>query len=1243
MASFTASQQAGIEARGNTLVMAGAGTGKTRTLVERCAQALLREPPRVELDALLVVTFTEAAAREMRERLRSRLEQAHAARPEDAWLGEQIALVDTAAIGTLHGFCGQLVREHFHELGLDPQPAILDEAQSAVLSRGVITDLFERRFADRSPTGEAFRNMVATIGQGRVETVEELLRALYGFARSLPAPEAWIERLRAFWSATSPETGAPPPGDGALEPGFPTWSRIAVEGLDRWAAFWGEVVAGAQAGEPRLAAVAAALAGFGSRASRDQQVALLADILEVKNAWPRKEARSRKPFDDLFVQAGEFHGSLAPDATGDPLAQDWRLVQPHMLALIDLTRAFLNDFAGARREAGALDFDDLEHFALRLLQAPPTGEPTRLGEEIRARYEMVLVDEYQDINAVQDRILRLVSRTDGPGNRFLVGDLKQSIYQFRRTDPTIFRHYADEWADGAAAGRTFHLQENFRSHPGLLHFVNDLFAALMRREVGGVEFGSESRLNPGDPARSWPVAPGPVEVLLCVEGGGTASEGGDPGDASTAGDSSRVEAEATAVARRLRELRETGLEVPLRDGGRRPVTWADMVILLRSPAARAESYAKVFEQEGVPLAVARRGLYESLEVQDLLNLLALLDNPLQDLPALAVFRSPLVGLTVDELAALRVHQRHGLVWTAAQRFHAGPHPTLAAEANPEGTALDDAEDEVTLAAVHRSAREKLGRFFDRYREWREWVRRAALSECLEAILTQTHYEDWLNLQPRRRQRRANVRQLIALARQFDQFQRHSLHRFLRFIDAQRESEFDPEPPAVEGADAVQLMSIHKSKGLEFPVVVVADLGKQFNEADLRGAILIDEKYGLCPRIQPPGARSSYPSLPLLLASERRRAELLGEELRLLYVACTRAEAKLILAGSATDSPRRPLVERWDAAPSGRWPTRRLLQARSVLDWLGPQLNLWGAGPDWLEHASGQNERFSWRIERPRPREAAAPEPPPTPDLPDLAELAAHHRRLDLPYPHPDATREPAKSSVTSLRVRTVAIADGDESRPLFREPTPAPTIFPPLRLEPDGTLLSAAERGTAHHRFLQYADLGGLATEAATRAQAEALAAAGRLPREEVDSLDFAALTAFGQSELAARLRGNAAAVRREFEFTLRLTPEDATRLGLPVRPGLAPDEVIVVQGVVDVAVIEPEDIWLVDFKTDRVTAASLEAKLRAYTPQLALYAMALGRIHRRPVREAWLYFLATGQAASVPLPGFLQPDEQPA
>jgi ATP-dependent helicase/nuclease subunit A len=1221
MLAINTSQQRALTTAGTVVVTAGAGTGKTRTLVERCLSAVLDPDRPSGLDRLLVVTFTEAAATEMRRRIRQRLTEEAAARPDDAWLAEQVALVDTAAIGTLHGFCARLIREHFHELALDPDVTVLDEGRAAIMRQEVLNAVLERHYGGTGPLDLAFRTLVQTVGRGAETPVAELIQRLHEEARARPHSAEWLNRQLAAWE----------------ERGSVNWFELMLPDLEQWWREWRTELNSLRGQHARLAE----LADLFERPRSFQTPAGLAGFLReaaafgARGVFPRGETSFRKPVDPLIAEAGDFLEALGDNPAGQVLEADRERCREPMRALLELTREFMTEFARARREAATVDFSDLEHLALQLLE-DADGRPGPVALDMRNRFDRVLVDEYQDINAVQDRLLAALSREGNEANQFLVGDLKQSIYGFRLADPRLFRDRlarAHEGRDGTAVP----LQENYRSHPAILEFVNDIFAAIMQPELGGVAFDDSSRLLPGNPDRGWPDAGPPVEVMLGSDhlNDADATEAGESGEPShSPAERTATEAEAAAVASRLRELHENALPVLDESGEPRPVRWSDMVVLLRSPSGRAEAYAKVFEQVGVPLSANRTGLFRALECLDLLNLLRLLDNPLQDLPLLAVLRSPLVGMTINELAVLRLSQRSGDCWTALARFaEVGPE-SPAAEAAPNGTTASELPAE--LRSLLPTARAKAVRFLRQHARWRDLARQTSLSDCLEDVLTETHYEAWLLIQPRGTQRRANVRRLLDLARDFDQFQRQSVHRFLRFVEAQQEAEFDPEPAAAEGMDAVRLMSIHKSKGLEFPVVVVANLAGPFNETSQRQPVLADEHLGLCPSVDLSDPPRRHPTLPLRMARRRQAADLRGEELRLLYVALTRASQKLILTGwsSLPDAPVDP------ANTPGRLSFQRLRNARRPLDWLMPLLQAWSGDPAWYRQPRGRCNRFAWRMvgESPPASTPASDDPPAASMFPagSLDELAAVCSRTRLIYPHQAATREPAKTSVTTLRQRTLEEDPADEAEVLF--PPPRTGAFPALRLEPGGQSLSPAERGTAHHRFLQYADLNRLQDRSEIERQAARLLDTGRLTREEADSLDPTALAAFGQSPLADRLRDGDANVRRELEFTLRLEPGDAAALGLPTQDGLSRDEGIVVQGVVDVAVFTGAGIWILDFKTDAVTETTVSEKVAAYTPQLALYAMALNRIFQRPITGAWLHFLAVNQSAPVDLPAICHP-----
>jgi ATP-dependent helicase/nuclease subunit A len=642
-----------------------------------------------------------------------------------------------------------------------------------------------------------------------------------------------------------------------------------------------------------------------------------------------------------------------------------------------------------------------------------------------------------------------------------------------------------------------------------------------------------------------------------------------------------------------------------------------------------------------------------MEVSDLLSLLKLLDNPLQDVPVLAVLRSPLVGLTINELATIRLTAK-GPFWNALVRWHrkqtsSSSSATSSATSSSSSSASfsssksqdgieaeeeQEAEGESSRITHHASlphhASQIVSRFLNRFARWRRLARQASLSRCLEAILTETHYNEWLLTQSRGEQRQANVRRLFSLAQQFNQFQRQSLFRFLQFIDAQESAETEPEVGAGIQENAVRLMSIHQSKGLEFPVVVVADLAKPFNTSDLRAEVILDENYGLCPQIKPPHSGTRYPSLPYWLASESQRKEMLAEEMRLLYVAATRARDFLILSGNLSDAAFAKLWKR--PAPE----SDPILAAQSYADWL----SLWffhTVGNNEFANRAGQNGLIRWQIhDDTRLLEGQAA---PTQDggretllatgtssslpEPDSAAWDDLQRRLSWIYPHRAATQQPAKASVTMLRRRAAEFAD-DESQTLFGAKT-FPAHSPSLV-----TRHSSLDTGTAHHSFLQLVDLDHVASTAQLKAEAQRLAEENKLSAEAIALLDFEDLAAFWDSPLGRNVRANAAWIRRELAFTARFSAEElASVTRQESAPGLEQED-LVVQGVADLVVLQPREIWLIDFKTDRLKSHEVNDKVALYQPQLKLYSVALSRIYSRPVTGCWLYFLAARRAVQI-------------
>jgi ATP-dependent helicase/nuclease subunit A len=1235
--SFTGSQQQAIAARGNVLVVAGAGTGKTSTLVQRCI-ALLEEG--CSLENILMVTFTEAAAAEMRGRIREALQgrvdalQNGAVEPERLdHFQKQIALLDTALISTLHSFCMQMVREHFFELGIDPDVTVLDEQQTRPLIQQILDQLFEHHYAGEKEVDRAVQRLVRVQGRGSDDYIRGLILKLHRYSQSLAAPGQWLEGQRTMFSQSEPVQ----------------WREWFISGFLEWRALWLPVL-GRFAGNSAVALAAKALANIPSATQTSDAARALQSIKaaddDEKN-WPRGSKKNvRAQLEDFFDEAA-FLLSVSPIGAADPLLEDWDVIRHDMFALLELVGEFGGEFSRVKREMGGVDFSDLEQFALRVLRRPASKpEATSLALSPAAlqwqrRLEHVFVDEYQDINAAQDSILSAVSR-DGPeSNRFLVGDVKQSIYRFRLADPTIFRQYERLWSGGKFS-RRISLAENFRSRPGILDFVNPFIGALMRDQIGGVAYEPLIFGNPEN--RDGPVTtemePPRVELHLIARAEPENNEAtGDNAGPSEVADLLVTEREARLAGLRLRKLKEDGHRVWDKEQGcLRPVEWRDMAVLLRSPASRVEAFAKEFAALGIPLEAARAGFFESPEVSDLVSLLKLLDNPLQDVPLLAVLHSPLVGMSLAELAEIRACEnpsaRSKYFWRAAQQFliERGSvkggrgniqHPTSHAQ-----QPMERPDDSNAFPVSHgiQSAWQKLERFFTQMNRWRELVRQSSLSHCLETALAETHYEILLRAGPRGEQQLTNVRRLLELAREYDPYQRQGLFRFLRFIRAQEERPMELEP-STTARDAVQLTSIHRSKGLEFPVVALAGMGWKFNDRDLSESILLDEQFGLCPRIAPPESDGRYPSLPHWLARRKQQRELLGEELRLLYVAMTRARDTLVLTGTSS----RKNAGQWSTGEPRCLTDQEILSGRCYLDWLKLWLPQVTRTEDWPNEKEGRSRLICWnvydeddaRLALPGNNGNAATVEADAPRSMEEAELARVRNRIEWVYPFESATKQRAKTSVTELRRGQ----QDEESQAAAFVPNTAFSL--PNRRQRN---LNAAEIGVAHHRFLQRISLEHDLSEPGLQAEARRLRQGGWISEDEFLVLDLESAAAFWKSNLGQDIVANAGMVRRELQFTAGLNAFDLAASGLIPSAGLPEDEVVVIQGVVDLAVILEKEIWIVDFKTDSVMELELPAKVKTYEPQLQLYALALSRIYNRPVTQCALYFLATRRLTSIEL-----------
>ncbi len=1161
--SLTPAQQQAAAARGNVLVIAGAGTGKTKTLVERCLSLILDGQPPVSIEEILMVTFTDAAAAEMRKRIRTRLEEESSGDRRQRCL-EQLALLDSAFIGTIHSFCFKLARQHFYELEIDPQAAVMPKEESDLLANEPLLELLNRRYAGKDATSDAVRELARVHGNGSDESIRAAILRIHHYTQTLPDPEGWFDREIECLQKTSAAD----------------WRAMLMAEMPELQQAWLRELDAAQSGNPVAAACLDLIRGLDHASDLDAVAVALESAMRACETPPKGRktaclepiAKFRKDADFLLPLLQK------PDMETDPLKQDWEWFREPMLTLTRVAREFSDAFGKAKREAGLLDFHDLEQHALRLLWDLKADQPAPFAREWRDRLKFIFVDEYQDINKAQDRIIAALSRDGSGANRFLVGDVKQSIYRFRLASPDIFRAYARTWRPPQATAIS--LADNFRSRESIIAITNDFFGFLMTPEAGGIDYAGQAlRFGAAEsrgPLSSSADAIPRVEMHHLLKENDTPEEDDATGDVA---DMLEAEKEARLVGLRLIQLVRSAEPVVWDEqlGRSRPARWSDIAVLLRAPAKKAGSFSKAFSQLDIPLEVARRGFYDTTEIADLRALLQILDNPLQDVPLLAVLHSPIGNMSAGDLAGIRMAARKTRFFAALSHCSGAGGPVA----------------------------QKAKSFMERFPRWRRLARQAPLSTCLETILADTHYCEWLASEPRGAQRRSNVQRFVALARDFDQFQRRGLTRFLSFLDAQRESDVEPAVAANSASEAVALMSIHQSKGLEFPIVILPDLGKAFNEGDLRGRLLLSEALGICSDIKPPGTRLRYPSLPLWLARRRERREMLGEELRLLYVGMTRARDLLIMTAGLTEKKLDGVWKNEKADVSA-------LDARCGADWLG----FWCAKRGFIvtpENCPIHLRRWTDADLAKSPEPAAARQDITTEHFAPGSLL----QKLSWTYPHLALTTEPAKTSVSALR-RRASDAEGE---------TPSYSVF---RAAVSGGL-SGAERGSAHHAFLEQMRLDRPFEVGYLREEAARLVSCGALDEARAAALNLEGIAAFWSSDQGEELLANRDRISRELPFTARMSPAGLSAIMSLNAAQVDGAEFVVVQGVADLAAIFPDQIWLYDFKTDRIKPGALDAKVEFYKPQLAIYSKALSQAYNRPVTRGFLYFIEPRRLASVP------------
>ncbi len=1196
---WTKEQKEVITLRGkNLLVSAAAGSGKTAGLVERIIGRILDGAHPVDIDRMLIVTFTSAAAAEMRERIGNAIEAALERDPANGHLMKQASLVHHAQITTIHSFCLYLIRNYFHRVDLEPNFRIAEEGELNLLKEDVMDEVLTRNYEAGE---ERFLQFVECFATGKKDDgLKDMVFGLYAFAMSVPWPKEWLSAAAENYRAHSFSELEQMPFMQALL----SYLKHICKGLLALAeenealtlepdgpAYLNQTASD----DKRQAAELAGAESYREFAARLNAVSF--GRLPVNRKYEGSEEKR-----ELFKEQRErLKAAVKKLKAGYAFAGEEELflrmaqMRPVAEELVRLAEEFLDAYDARKRKENILDFDDLEHFALRILLDGETKQPTEIALQCRKLYEEVMVDEYQDSNLVQESLLLAVSgEADGKYNRFMVGDVKQSIYRFRLARPELFMEKYHAYTADGEEKRKIELHKNFRSRNEVLHTANHIFFQIMKPDLGNVAYDDAAALYPG---AAYPPCAGMQSELILADAGDELLQ--------EAGLSDPIRLEAELVAARIRKMMREQTVTDSLSGELRPVRYADIVILLRSFTNYAEPFLEALEQKGIPAhATSKTGYFKAQEVATMLSVLRILDNPRQDIPLAAALRSPIGGFTDEELAVIKAA--------------GGERPFCACVLDvSEGTLPEE---------LYR----KLERFLKELERYRALAGELSVYELLYRILQDTGYGGYAAAMPGGARREANLFMLLEKAAAYEKSSYHGLYHFIRYIDKLQKYEVDYGEAEVvgENADAVRIMTIHKSKGLEFPVVFVCGTAKKFNRMDVRSRMVIHPELGIGMDYMDPARRIRGATLCKRAVAKQIELENQGEELRVLYVALTRAKEKLIMTGAENGVTKR----------LGRKPDVSFLAratADSFLDWLIPAMTaagdealirVWDAKELVEEEAKSQileTKGIGGLLYRA--------------SVSDQEADAYVEEQLSYRYPDMAETSRRTKYAVSELKSRLKA-AVFEEEEPVFdgvedvgetvgskeQEEWEDPDFvsYIPRFAGGESEVNQGVLRGSAMHRAVACLPVQILAghprlSEELVR-QIGVITAKGRLSEEMSGLLAKRKLEAFYRSKLALRMK--AAAERKELYL------EQPFVMGRPAGEleGDGSNTTVLVQGIMDAFFIEDGEIVLVDYKTDAVDGE--EMLLHRYQEQMDWYEKALLANTGRRVKEKILYSFYLGR-----------------
>lgn len=1170
---FTKEQQQVIDLRDrNILVSAAAGSGKTAVLVERIIARLTKDPDPIDVDRLLIVTYTEAAASEMKERIRSAIEKELEEHPENAHLQRQSTLIHHAQVTTIHSFCLSVIRDYFHTIDLDPGFRIGEEGELKLLKRDVLEELLENCYAEGNPE---FLDFVESFAAGKDDKrLEEILLQLYEYSRSYPNPKAWLDTNEARYDIRSVSELEEAP--------FVMNVRKEVEKLlvdveetilfaegicreeDGPKAYLGAL----ESDKSRLKRIreaesfAAMQEGFSGLSweslarNRDKTVSeeKIKLVKELREEWKKTVSTIRE---DYFF------------ASAEELQKDMCGAKTNMGVLAKLVKEFSAAYTQKKQSKNMIDFGDMEHYALQILTEEVDGEylPSPAAKEYQEKFLEVMIDEYQDSNLIQEAILTSVSRvSQGKPNLFMVGDVKQSIYRFRLSRPELFMEKYRTYSAKDGPMQKIDLHKNFRSRREVLESTNFVFEQIMTEGFGGISYDEKAALHVG--AAYEDRAGNETEVCLI--------------DASElSGEENLRELEARALAGKIKSLVGNHEILDTKTGEYRKARYSDIVILVRSLKGWADVFVRALGQEGVPAySGSKEGYFETREIRMILDYLRILDNPRQDIPFAAVLTSPFAGISEEELAQIQ----NGF----------------------EGICFYEKTCAYAKQGECSSLKRKLQTFLTQYESLRKRVPYTAIHTLLWNLMDETGYGTYTTALPGGEQRRANLEMLVEKAIRFESTSYKGLFHFVRYIEQLHKYDVDYGEANVveESTDVVRIMSIHKSKGLEFPIVFVAGMDKRFNMQDANAGIVLHPNLGVGLDAVDLERRTKTPTLLKRMIQKEVQKETTAEELRILYVAMTRAKEKLILTGTVTNPEARlSRCIRLKGRKEKALPYTSLVKARSYFDWVIPALyrNPAFEAPmkvNWLNPALLCEEEIRETVMEQFTRQIL--ERWDTDAVYDAKVREQLEEQFGFRYPFVSDSKTKQKVSVSELKKKAYLEEEEMEEEEVI-------PLFPKF-LQKE-VKITGASRGSAYHKVLELLDFSKEYEETALWEAIHEMTKKGFLAEEMAECVAVPEILHFLHAPIGQRLKR---ACQKKLLHT-----EQPFVLGDDETGG----EMILIQGIIDVYFEEEGELVVLDYKTDRVHKE--QELIDKYQLQLAYYAKALEQITGKHVKEKMIYSFA--------------------